>query len=256
MIESTYGGKENVTPPIKEEEDEFRNKIVETVKRGGKVLMPVLGSGRAQDMIVIIEEMIRTGKLEKIPVYIDGMVWDIMAIHTAYPEFLNSNMRKLIFHKDENPFLSDIFKRVGSQKERLEVINSAESCIILATSGMLVGGPSVQYLKALADNSKNCIIFTCFQPEGSLGYRIRSGEKNFTFTEGKKIENVEIKMEVHRMEIADHADRSQLMNFVYKCDPRPKKIIINHGESSRCLDLASSMHRQYRVETICPRNLE
>ncbi|MEM4336659.1 MAG: beta-CASP ribonuclease aCPSF1 [Candidatus Woesearchaeota archaeon] len=256
MIESTYGGKDNIMPPVKEEEEEFRNKIIETIKRGGKVLMPVLGSGRAQDMMIILEEMIRTGKIEKIPIYIDGMVWDIMAIHTAYPEFLNSNMRKMIFHKDENPFLSDVFKKIGSQKERQQVIESEGSCIILATSGMLVGGPSVQYLKALADNPKNCIIFTCFQPEGSLGYRIRAGEKTFTFTEGKKTEVVEIKMEVHKMEITDHADRNQLMNFVYKCDPRPKKIIINHGESSRCLDLASSMHRQYRVETICPRNLE
>jgi Cft2 family RNA processing exonuclease len=99
------------------EEDDFRNVIAETVKRGGKILMPVLGSGRAQDLIVILEEMIRTGQIEKIPVYIDGMVWDIMAIHTAYPEFLNSTMRNRIFHKDENPFLSDIFK-IGSEGSR------------------------------------------------------------------------------------------------------------------------------------------
>jgi predicted metal-dependent RNase len=147
MIESTYGGKENVLPPLKDEEEDFRQVIIETIKKGGKVLMPVLGSGRAQDMIIILEEMIRTGQIEKIPVYIDGMVWDIMAIHTTYPEFLNSAMRNRIFHKDENPFLSDIFKRVGSKKERQQIIESGGSCVILATSGMLVGGPSVEYLK-------------------------------------------------------------------------------------------------------------
>ena len=256
IIESTYGGKDNIMPPIKEEEEEFKKVIAETVKRGGKVLMPVLGSGRAQDMIVILEDMIRTGQIEKIPVYIDGMVWDIMAIHTAYPEFLNSTMRNKIFHKDENPFLSDIFKRVGSKKERQQIIESSGSCVILATSGMLVGGPSVEYLKNLAEDPRNTIVFTCFQPEGSLGYRIRAGEKEFTFVEGKKTEVVHIKMDVHKMEITDHADRKQLMNFVYKCEPHPRKIIVMHGESSRCLDFASSLHKQFRVETVCPRNLE
>ena len=256
IVESTYGGKDNIVPPIKEEEEEFRRVITETIENGGKVLMPVLGSGRAQDMMVILEEMMRNGQMPNIPVYIDGMVWDIMAIHTAYPEFLNSTMRKKIFHKDENPFLSDVFKRVGSRKERQQVIDNSSPCVILATSGMLVGGPSVEYLKALAEDPKNTIVFTCFQPEGSLGYRIRAGEKEFTFTEGKKTDVLQIKMNVHKMEITDHADRKQLMNFVYKCDPHPKKIIIVHGESSKCLDLASSLHKQFRVETICPRNLE
>lgn len=256
IMESTYGGKDNIVPPIHEEEEEFKKAVKETVERGGKVLMPVLGSERGEDMMVILEEMMKTGQLEKVPVYIDGMVWDIMAIHTAYPEFLNSAMRKKIFHKDENPFLSDIFKRVGSKKERQQIIESGVPCVILATSGMMVGGPSVEYFRALAGDKRNRIIFTCFQPEGCLGNRIRAGEKDFTFTEGKKIEHVHVNMDVHKMEISGHADRKQLINFVYRCEPRPKKIILVHGESSKCLDLASSLHRQFRVETICPRNLE
>lgn len=256
MIESTYGGKDNILPPLREEEEEFRKLVKETVKRNGKILIPVLGTGRGQDMIILVEQMIRNGELEKIPVYIDGMVWDVTAIHTAYPEFLNNNIRKLIFHKDANPFLSDIFKRVGSKKERQQIIEEEGSCIILATSGMLVGGPSVEYLKALASSPRNTLIFSCYQPEGALGWRIKNGEREFSFTEGTKQEVMKVNMEVTKFEMTDHADRRQLMNFVYKCDPRPKKIIINHGESSRCLDLASSMHRQYRVETLCPRNLE
>jgi len=77
-----------------------------------------------------------------------------------------------------------------------------------------------------------------------------------TFKEGQKTEVLHIKMDVHKLEISDHSDRRQLMNFVAKCEPRPKKVIINHGENSRCLDLASSIHKQFRVETNAPRNLE
>lgn len=256
MIEATYGGKDNILPSPKEEDEELRNIIKRTIERKGKVLMPVLGSGRAQDMIILIEQMVRSGHLEKVPVFIDGMVWDVTAIHTAYPEFLNNTIRKQIFHKDENPFLSDIFRRVGSPKERKEVIEETGPCIILATSGMLVGGPSVEYLKQLADNPHNSLVFSCYQGEGSLGRRIHNGEREIVFKNGIKQEVCQIKMEVEKIEITDHSDRKQLMNFIYDCDPRPKKVIVNHGENSRCLDLASSVHKAQRIETSAPKVLE
>ena len=219
--------------------------------------MPVLGSGRAQDIMVIIESMIRKGEVPEVPVYIHGMVWDITAIHTAHPEYLNNHIRKQIFHKDQNPFLAPFFKRIGSMKEKQQVLEYEGPCIILATSGMMVGGPSVDYFRNMADNPKNSLIFTCFQAEGSLGKKIRDGQKEFTFSgENGKPEVVENKMETFKMEITDHSDRKQLMSFVYKCNPKPNKVIINHGEASRCLDLASSIHRSNRIETICPRNLE
>ena len=257
IIESTYGGKDNILPSRKECDDFFAEIVKNTIARGGKILMPVLGSGRAQEVLVTVEAMVRAGMIEKVPVYIDGMVWDVTAIHTAYPEYLNNIVRKQIFHKDENPFLSDIFKEVGSQKERMQIIEEKGACMILATSGMLVGGPSVEYLKHLADNPKNSMIFSCFLGEGSLGRRIQNGDRELVFQSGQKTEVTKINMEVYTIDgLTGHSGRKQLMNFVTNCQPRPKKVIVNHGESSRCLDLASSIHKFNRVETAAPRNLE
>jgi uncharacterized protein len=257
IMESTYGGRTNVLPPQKEQDDYLKKLIKDTVERNGKVLMPVLGVGRAQDMMILIDNMIRTGEIKEIPVYIDGMVWDITAIHTAYPEYLNSNIRKLIFHKDQNPFLNPSFKRIGSGKERMKLIEDHGPCVILATSGMLVGGPSVEYLRYLGDNPRNTLIFSCYQGPGSLGSRILyNGERDLIFKSGRKQEIVPLKMEIAKLEITDHSDRKQLMNFVFKLQPRPKKIILQHGESSKILDLSSSIHKQLRIETIAPRNLE
>jgi KH/beta-lactamase-domain protein len=254
MIESTYGGKDNVM--AEQEADDYMVKVVtDTFKRGGKVLMPVLGSGRAQEVMVIIERLMREKKIPDVPVYIDGMLWDITAIHTAYPEYLNRNLRQRIFHKEENPFLSPIFKKVGSHKERQGVIQEEGACLILATSGMMTGGPSVEYFKHLAENKKNSIIFSCYQPPGSLGHRIRSGEKEIMGVADKK-QVLKINMEVHKVEITNHSDRRQLMNYVKRCNPQPRKVIVVHGEASRCLDLASSIHKAYRIETIAPKNLE
>lgn len=256
IIEATYGGKGNVQQSETYKLEYLKEIIKTTVERGGKILMPTLGTGKAQEVMIMVEEMVRTGIIDEIPVYIDGMVWDITAIHTAYPEFLSSSVRKLIFHKDQNPFLSKTFKRVGSVKERKEVIEDKGPCVIIATSGMLVGGPSVEYLKQLAGDKRHSLVFTCYQGEGTLGRRIKGGEREIIFKNGQKTEVVQIKMEVHKVEVSAHSDRTELMNFVKKMNPRPKRIIVNHGEAAKCLDLASSLHKQFRIETIAPRNLD
>ena len=257
MIESTYGGKDNVFKPRKEAEQECLDFANEVLKDNGKVLIPVLGVGRAQEMILIFEEAMRLGKIKKVPIFVQGMVWDVTAIHTAYPDFLNKDIKKAIFHKEENPFLSDLIKRVGSRTEQNDVINDGVPCIIIATSGMLTGGPSVEYFKQLCDNPKNGLLFVSYVGEGTLGRRIQNGEKTIVLQDGGKPETLNVNMKV---KIADsmsgHAGRNELMRYVSVVSPRPKKVIVNHGESSRCLDLASSVHRQNRIETAAPKNLE
>ncbi len=257
MLESTYGARDAVLSSPREQDKLLADIIVNTVKRGGKILMPTLGSGRGQEVIILVEKLISEGLIDDIPVYIDGMVWDITAIYTAYPEFLNNSVRQQIFHRDNNPFLAKNIKRVGSHKERMKIIEEEGSCIILATSGMLVGGPSVEYLKQMAEDKRHSLVFSCYQGEGSLGRRIQRGEKEIPMkASGNRQEIMKINMEVHRIEISGHADRRELMSFVQRLNPRPKKILVNHGESSRCLDLASSIYKQYRIETIAPRNLD
>ncbi|HII16696.1 TPA: beta-CASP ribonuclease aCPSF1 [Candidatus Woesearchaeota archaeon] len=257
MVEATYGGKDCILPPRLDQENHLKSIIKDTLRQGGKVLIPVLGTGRAQEVMVVLEQAMRTGQLEKIPVYIDGMVWDITAIHTAYPEYLKSTVRKQIFHKDQNPFLAENFSRVGSAKERKQVIEETGSCVILATSGMLVGGPSVEYLRNLAEYSKNAILFVSYQGEGSLGRRVQRGEREINFGNEVKPDITRLNLRIETIEgFTGHSGRRELMEFVHDCDPRPKKALINHGESSRCLDLASSIHKAYRIETIAPRNLE
>jgi KH/beta-lactamase-domain protein len=258
ITEGTYGGKDNETESKEESERKFAQYVSDTLGRGGKVLLPVLGVGRAQEILLILEELHRLEQIPKdLKVFIDGSVWDITAISTAYPEYMNANVRKMIFHKNQNPFLSPIFKRVGSAKERREVMEEKGPCVILATSGMLVGGSSVEYLKNLANDKKSMMIFNCYQAAGSLGRRIQRGEKEIVFPGNSNNEVIEIKLEVQTIEgFSGHSDRKQLLNYISKVQPRPSKILINHGESSRCLDLASAIHKQFKIETVVPKNLD
>jgi len=255
ITESTYGSRNDVLPPRAESEEEFINTINKTIERGGKVLIPELGLGRAQESMLVVEDAIKTGKMKKVPVYIDGMIWDINAIHTAYPDFLSSKLKSEVF-QDKNPFTSDTFSRVGSPQERKEVVEGGP-CIVLATSGMLVGGASVEYFKEFAGNKDNSIVFVCYQGVGSLGRQVQEGIKETRMIVEGKEERVEVNMEVYTIKgFTAHSGRNEIMSFFNNMRPRPKRVIINHGEISKSLDLASALYKLNRMETNVPRTLE
>jgi len=257
IMEGTYGSKNDITPSRSDCEQELVKIIKETVAKNGKILMPVLGVGRSQEVMLILEKVISEGILDKIPIFLHGLLWDVTAIHTAYPTFFNRQVKTTIFQKDQNPFLSEIFKRVGSRKELMEVVEEKGPCIIMATSGMLTGGSSVEYFKELADNQRNSLVLTSYQGEGSLGRKLENGEREIVISEGIRGETVNVKMDVHSIKgFSGHSNFKQLCNFVQRLEPRPKKIIVVHGEYSKCLELASILHQMNKMETSAPKNLE
>ncbi len=255
LTEATYGARTDILPPRIESEEKMMEIINKTINRGGKVLIPELGLGRAQETMLIIEDAIKEGKMKNIPVYIDGMIWDINAIHTAYPDFLSNKVRASIF-QDKNPFVSEIFSRVGSQQERKKVIEGGP-CVVLATSGMLVGGASVEYFREFAGNPNNSICFVCYQGVGSLGRQVQEGLTETKMNVEGHDESVKINMEVNTITgLSAHAGRNEIISFFNNMRPKPKRIMINHGEVSKCLDLASALYKLNRVETNVPRILE
>jgi KH/beta-lactamase-domain protein len=255
IVESTYVGKSNVLPPRRESEATLIETIKETIRKKGKVLIPELGLGRAQETMLILEEAMKNNQLPKVPIYIDGMIWDINGIHTAYPDFLNSQVRREVF-QDNNPFASEIFKRVGSVTERKKVIEGGP-CVVLATSGMLVGGASVEYFRHFSNIKNNKMVFVCYQGTGSLGRQVQDGVKQVKMIVDGQEETIDVEMDVVTVEgMTAHAGRNELLEFANRTQPRANRIIINHGEQSRCLDLASSIYKLHHIETNVPRNLE
>ncbi len=255
VTEATYGSKNDVLPQRLQSEEELLKHVNDTIARKGKVLIPELGLGRAQETMLILEDAMKAGKLPKVPIYIDGMIWDINAIHTAYPDFLSSRVRTQIF-QDNNPFVSETFSRVASPQERKKVVEGGP-CIVLATSGMLVGGASVEYFKEFASNELNSIIFVCYQGVGSLGRQVQEGAKETRMIVQGKEEIVKINLQIHTINgLTAHSGRNELLSFFNNVRPKPKRVIINHGEVSKCLDLASAIYKLNRVETTVPRNLE
>jgi hypothetical protein len=251
LIESTYGSSNDILPSPNEGAAELIRAVKTTIERGGRVLIPTFAVGRGQDVIVTL-----VNSDIDVPIYLDGMVWDATAIHTAYPEFMSKSIQTKILHKGMNPFIDKRLKGIGSQKERENVLNNPEPCVVLATSGMLVGGPAIEYLKEFASDPKNCLIFVGYQAEGTMGRRIQKGWTQIPL-ENDKRSGLELKIEVKTIQgLSGHSDHNQLIKFVKNLKTVPKKILVNHGENAKALELARTLHKIVRTETIAPRDLE
>jgi len=257
LLEATYGGPQDRIPSRQESERELKQILNSTIKKGGKILIPVLAVGRAQELIIILEEFVTKGVIENVPVFIDGLISEATAIHTANPDFLSSDLREKILHQGKNPFLSDFFTTITSHEERLDV-QKGGPCIIMATSGMLIGGPSVQYLRALANDKNNALIFVSYQVSGTLGNRIQRGFREFQYIDAKgRTQLVKLNLNVFTLEgFSGHSSRSQISQFLRRIQPRPKIVITNHGTSEKCVSLGTMIHKKLRKATKAPKNRE
>ena len=253
LIESTYGAKEDIQPTREEVESAFIKSVNETLRNGGKVLIPIPAVGRAQELMMVINQYMKTGHLMEAPVFTEGMISEATAIHESYPEYLARDLRQKILESEENPFDSEYFTNIEHSDAREEPLREGP-CIIMATSGMLEGGPVLEYFKNIAPIQKNKILFVSYQVNGTMGRRVLDGSRQVSIV-GKegKIEVININCSTEKLDgFSGHSDYNQLMSYVHKLRPKLRRVIVNHGERRKCENLASSIHRMFRIATTCP----
>jgi hypothetical protein len=261
VLESTYGGRDDYQTDQEDAERKLIKAINDAADRGGKVLIPAFAVGRSQEMMLVLEEAMREGRIPEMPVHLDGMIWEATAIHTTYPEYLRDELRDRIFHEDENPFLAEEFNHIdGGEEERQEVADGGP-CIILSTSGMVTGGPIMSWLRHLGSESETSLVFVGYQAQGTLGRRIQNGWDEIPVERGGRVggrsDTLTLKMNVETVDgFSGHADRQGLENFVKTMNPRPEKVLCVHGDERSVQDLSSALYHDYNMRTFAPKNLE
>ena len=257
ITESTYGGPDDIMPSRIEAEERLTAIVNETLERKGKVLIPVPAVGRAQEIMLILDGYMRRGAMKEAPVFIEGMISEATAIHTAYPEYLGREVRNSILHDGVNPFQSDYFTIVEHPSVRQEIIEG-EPCIVMATSGMLEGGPVIEYFKSLADNENNSIVFVSYQIEGTMGRRVQKGLREVAvMTAEGKMDVVKVRLRTESIEgFSGHSDRRQIFNYVTHLQPKPERVVVCHGERAKCLSMANFIERRCEVRTLVPAVME
>jgi len=253
IMESTYGAREDVMPSRAEVEEYFVNTINNIIKQGGKVVIPVPAVGRSQEMMLVLDKYMREKKMVEAPIFIEGMISEATAIHIAYPEYLAKDLRIKILVDDENPFLSDYFTIIDHPKNREEALEQGPA-IIMATSGMLEGGPVIDYFSKLASSDKNGVVFVSYQIPGTMGRRVLDGSKQVSILDDRgKIKILDVNCEVTKVEgFSGHSDYNQLMRYVGKLRSKLQYVIINHGERRKIDNMANMISRVYRLNTLQP----
>jgi uncharacterized protein len=256
ITESTYGSSTDIMPDQFTVYNTFTESINRTLKQGGKVLIPVPAVGRAQEIMLVLDKEMREGRLIESPIFIEGMISEASAIHMSYAHYLGYDVRKSVL-QGINPFLSSYFTVINGLGKRDEVFNDDSPSIIMATSGMLEGGPSVEYFKEISPNPNNKIIFVSYQINGTLGRRVLDGtisEASMVDKNGK-MKVVPVRCAKQKIDgFSGHSDFNQILSFISKI--KPKRVLVNHGEKSKSENIASTVYSRLRIRSGVPDNRE
>jgi len=254
VTESTYGSRKDKHPSIKAASSQFIEKVKATLDNGGKVLIPTFAVGRGQEILFTLESFMRSQALPEVPIYLDGMIKKALRIYRHNAIYLKREIQLRILSSEDDPFKSEHY-RVPETKDRSDVVDGGP-CIVLATSGMLTGGPILHYLRELGNDSKNSLIFVGYQGEGTPGRALLEGAKEITI-EGQVYQ---IDLKVSQSSFSAHADHDQLVDFA-KGIKDLEKVFVLHGEGTKSDELAQDIERicnrgrqagARKVETVVP----
>ncbi|MEM0441144.1 MAG: beta-CASP ribonuclease aCPSF1 [Candidatus Caldarchaeum sp.] len=256
IMESTYGATP-VPYTLEQSEAILAEKITATVNRSGKVIIPVPAIGRAQEIMLVLNKLLREKKLAETPVFLDGLVIEATAIHTAYPDYFTAELQQKL-REGENIFLSEYFTPVKGEQQRQEILEMKGPAVIISTSGMLEGGPVLKYLREFATDDNNLLLFVSYQVEGTLGRTLLKGVREISLrNEEGKIEMINVKMQIEKVDgFSGHSSRQQLINYVRRINPKPRNIILVHGEEQAVDSLAVAISRITPATIFTPHNLE
>lgn len=247
VSEGTYGT--DVHPSLDEETARFLDLLENITQKGGKVLIPAFAVGRAQDITRVIRKAKLQGRFQDVPVYLDGMVQPVTSIyenivHETYPH-INDQLQLLDPEQQ-------IYKANSGSRSKLVADSMPGPAIAIASSGMLIGGRSVQYAKAFAGDPDNAILISGYQDEEAPGRRLLNLEQGGRLRLGE--DWVDVECFVGRYHISAHADYREIRGLLEAA--RAKKIFLVHGETSSLKRIEKDLQQdgKDKHDVLVPRN--
>lgn len=245
IIESTYGGKEDILARPEEAEATLAELLASTVSSGGHALVPVPTLGISQELILVLDRLIKQGRIpSNAMVHVDKNVSRATSVYEAYPEFLSRELREQVLGSEGTPF--------GSS-DRFETVDTVQlgdvPSIILAPSSMLMGGPSAKYLEQIAGSPDCRLILVSYQAVDTPGRAIQDGSRRINLN-GKEIDLI---CKIDKIDgFASHCSYEQLIAYVLRLKPKLRRVLVNHGERPKAQNLASSINKMFKIQTQHP----
>ncbi len=243
-IESTYGNRNHKS--MEASIDELVEVIKATFRRGGNVIIPSFALGRTQDLLFVLNKLVKEERLFRINVYIDSPLGEkITKVYAAHTEYFDEEAKKL-FDIESGDALRIHFTRKVEDSMALNRIR--KEAIIISSSGMCEGGRVRHHLKHNLWRRESSIVFVGYQAEGTLGRQIVDGARKVEVLG----ENIVVRAGIHTLGgFSAHADQSELLHWIAQFKNSPE-IFIVHGEEKVALTFQETIREKFGYATHVP----
>ncbi|KAJ7072345.1 beta-lactamase-like protein [Mycena amicta] len=240
IVESTYGVQSLEGRP--EKEHRFTSLVHQIIRRGGHVLLPTFALGRAQELLLILDEYWKKHPdLHNVPIYYaSGLARKSMAVYQTYIHTMNSNIRTR-FAKRDNPFVFKYISNLPQPRGWEKKISEGPPCVVLASPGFMQSGPSRELFELWAPDSRNGLIVTGYSVEGTLARDIMTEPEEFESVKGGTIPR---KISVAYISFSAHVDYSQNSEFIELV--KAQHVVLVHGEQTAMARLRAAMTSRYK----------
>ena len=237
IVESTYGT--HIHEKREDRENRFTSTVHDIVTRGGRCLIPVFALGRAQELLLILDEFWAAHpELHEIPIYYaSSLAKKCMAVYQTFVNAMNERIRRTI--AVNNPF---VFKHISNLKG-IDHFEDVGPCVVLASPGMMQSGLSRELFESWCTDTKNGCIVAGYCVEGTLAKHILSEPEEITTMNGLKLP---LKMQVSYISFSAHTDYKQTSGFIREL--KPPHVVLVHGEANEMNRLKSALVREYEAD--------
>ncbi|HVN22875.1 MAG TPA: MBL fold metallo-hydrolase [Syntrophorhabdales bacterium] len=245
VMESTYGNRFH--KGLEQSIDELAAAIKLTFQKGGNVLMPTFAVGRTQDVMYILNDLVREGKLEPMDLYVDSpLAEEATNVYLSHREYFGEEAKKLFQIQYKGRAVRIHFTKTVADSQEINRIKSG--VIIMAGSGMCEGGRIAHHLKHNLWRPECSVIFTGFQARGTLGRRIVDGAKRVRVLG----EGIAVKAAIYTIGgFSAHADQKELLEWLGSFTSKPEVFIV-HGEEKTALEFESIVKERLGLVTHVP----
>ena len=249
IIESTYGDR--LHPPATDTEQELRRIVLQTARRGGKLVIPAFAVGRTQELVYVLHQLVTAGEIPELPVFVDSpLAIDATSVFRLHPECYDEQVEAFLHETGANdPFGFSRLQYTRDVDQSKAINDFKEPVIIISASGMAEAGRIQHHLKHNIEDPRNTILIVGFQAPDTLGrYIVEKRETVKIFGEPYALR---AQVEVING-FSAHADRNELLGWVKKMQRRPHKAFVVHGDPEPAQTIADGLSELGVRETRVP----
>lgn len=247
IMESVYGDRNHEARA--ERLNMLERVIKETIVRGGTLVIPAFSLDRTQVLLYELNNLVEQARIPAVPVFLDSpMAIKATAIYKSNSDLFNANVQTQIKNGDD-VFSFPKLQFTISQNDSVDIDSIKGAKIILAGSGMSIGGRVIGHEKKYLPDAKNTILFVGYQTAGSLGRQLSDGAKKV------RIGGMDVKVKAQIETLfgySAHKDGDNLVKFISTSGKDLKGVFVAMGEPGASMHLSQRLNDELGVKAIVP----